>query len=94
MTIQLAIQTVHTSGVNWESVAVIVGSLVACLTFLGTIIERRNRQIRSDITGAVTHLGEVLGERLETKANVAALSGRVAVLEAERARRRRWRLHR
>ena len=94
MTGQLVLQTVHTTGVNWESVAVIVGSLVACLTFLGTVIERRNRQIRSDITGAVTHLGEVLGERLETKANVAALSGRVAVLEAERARRRRWLLGR
>lgn len=87
---QLALQTVHTTGVNWDSVGIIIGAVLACLTFLTGLQERRNRQIRGDITEAVAHLGEVLGERLETKANVAHLTARVAVVEAEQRRRWRW----
>lgn len=85
-----AMAVVHATGVNWDSVGVIVGCVVACLTFLAGIQERHNRKIRGDITDAVSHLGEVLGERLETKTNVAHLSARVAVVEAEQRRRWRW----
>jgi len=86
----IALETVRTTGLNWQSIGVIVGTIIACLTFMVLVQERRNRAVRQDITEAVTHLGDVLEERLETKTTVAALAARVAVVESETRHHRRW----
>lgn len=86
--VSLAIQTVHTTGINIGSIAVIVGTVIAGFVALGTWQERRNGMIRTEITGAVDHLGEVLSERLETKEKVADLAREVAELKGSLATRR------
>jgi hypothetical protein len=73
--------TVHTTGLNWESLGVIITAIVAAAGLLITVQERRTKAIRDEIKEAVDHLGQVLTERLETKGSVAVLSERVARLE-------------
>jgi hypothetical protein len=62
---------VHTSGINWESVSVIVGGIgtfiLAAMIWVISLIEKRNRAIRNEITGAVNNLAIVLEAKLETK---------------------------
>jgi N-glycosylase/DNA lyase len=77
-----AVSTVHTSGINWESVSVIIGSVVAALVFLVSLQERRAATIRNDIGEAVNHLAEVLTAKLETKDVVNSLKVDVAALKA------------
>lgn len=77
----LAAQAVHTVGVNWESVSVIVASVVAAVGAVAAYIRR-------SVKGSIDNLAQVLTERLETKTTVAALTTRVAVLEVERRARR------
>lgn len=81
------VQTVHTSGVNWASVSVLVVSIVGCFIAVATYIDKRagTRQdnIKDNIQGSVDHLSQVLMERLETKDNVNALRVEVAQLKTE-----------
>lgn len=83
----IAIQTVHTTGINWSSVAVLIISIVGCFIGVAAYIDRRSaaRQdsIKDNIQGSVNHLSEVLMERLETKDNVNALRVEVAQLKTE-----------
>jgi hypothetical protein len=53
VTIAEQVQTVHTSGVNLESVVTIIGSVVAILT---VIFGLATRYISSRITGAIDRL--------------------------------------
>lgn len=61
----------HTSGINWESVAVIVGGIgtfvLGALIWVVQLIERRNRAVKDEITNAVNNLATVLEAKLETK---------------------------
>lgn len=83
----VAVQTVHTSGINWGSIAVIVCTIVACFIGVATYIERkhtlRNETIKDDIKESVDHLAAILLERLETKENVNALRIEVERLRSE-----------
>lgn len=77
------IQTVHTSGINWESIAVIAGVLLTIVTaFVGWIGKR--------ISQAVDNLSEKLELKLETKDAVNAINTRLTRVEqslADRGRR-------
>ena len=84
------VQAVHTTGVNWESVAAVAGTVITGVTVTITVLERRSKAIRSEIRESVDGLREMLSERLETKERVAGLAQRIAVLETERNMRRRW----
>jgi hypothetical protein len=75
------VTTVHTSGINWESVSVIGGFVIAAMTFLMLLMERRNTQIKNDITSSVNNLGTILEAKLETKQTVAGISERLARIE-------------
>jgi uncharacterized membrane protein YgaE (UPF0421/DUF939 family) len=76
-----AVQPVHTTGINLESVATIVGCVIVVMTFVLSIMERRNRAIRDDIKNSVDHLSEILLAKLETKDNVAKLQADIAGLK-------------
>jgi hypothetical protein len=90
--IGVAVQTVHTSGINWESVSVIVGTLgaflLAFMVWIVGLFERRNRAIRTDISQAVENLAVVLTARLETKDAVNQLRVEVAQLKGQIERER------
>lgn len=84
----LAEQVVHTSGLNVESLAVIFGGVAAMLTVGLAFVDRRARrreqaltEIKSEITGSVDHLSEVLLAKLETKENVAQINSRLSRIE-------------
>jgi peptidoglycan hydrolase CwlO-like protein len=83
----VAIATVHTSGVNWQSIAVLVVSIVGCFIAVATYIDKRagSRQemIKDEIQSSVSHLSDVLSERLETKENVSALKVQLAQLQGQ-----------
>lgn len=87
--IPLAVQTVHTAGINWESIAAIVGALVASITYLDFRQTRKQNGIRTEIREAVGNLGQVLDARLESKEKVAQLTERVAKVEGELDNERR-----
>jgi len=70
----LAEATVKTSGVNWESIAVIA---TAVLAIFGAFTSWIGRQI----THAINDLSDKLLSRLETKETVNSIERRVTVLE-------------
>jgi hypothetical protein len=76
-----ALVAVRTTGINWESVGVIVGSVVALIAFLVSVQDRRNATVQHSIQESVDHLSDVLIAKLETKETVAKLSERIARLE-------------
>jgi hypothetical protein len=78
----IAQATVHTSGVNWESVSVIAGVIVATMAFFVGVVNRRSDAVRGEIKEAVDHLSEVLVGKLETKDAVNSLAQRVTRIEA------------
>jgi hypothetical protein len=82
------ISTVHTSGINWESVGTILGGFAGVGGLILAIVGRISKSIRAEIKESVDHLAEVLNERLATKEAVSKLETEVAVLQ-ERDRRRR-----
>jgi len=84
----IAQATVHTTGINWESVGTMLGGFAAFAGVLVAIVNRRSKIVTKEIGEAVDHLAEVLNERLATKDTVSDLATKVAVLE-ERDRRRR-----
>ena len=91
-------QTVHTAGINWESIGAIAALLaVAVTTILWALTrreqkadtrehmaEQRNNEIKQEIAASVNHLSEVLLAKLETKETVARISERLARLESAR----------
>jgi hypothetical protein len=75
-----AITTVHTSGINWESVATIVVSVVVSLsTIFGLIARSMAKYVASHIATSIDRF------RIDV---VSALADRVASLEASRRRNR------
>lgn len=76
-----AAAAVHTTGVNWESLGVIIAAIATGCTIFFTISERRSARIERQITGAVNGLSDVLLAKLETKETVSALRVTVAELQ-------------
>lgn len=66
----LAIQTVQTSGINWESIAAIT---VAITTVMSLLLGILNRSVGNQITAAMNNL------RIEV---IAKLETRIAILES------------
>jgi hypothetical protein len=88
----LAIQTVHTSGINLASIVTIVTAFAAVTGILITLMtrraDRREKQhdkemaeLRQDFTEGLSNLGKILSARLETKDVVSAMNARLARLE-------------
>ena len=76
-----AIATVHTTGINWGSVAVIVGSMTGTLSIIfGLIFRSLAKYVANRITDAINKL------RIDV---ISALEARVMALEAEHPHRRR-----
>lgn len=84
----LSSSIVHTTGINWESVAAIaaVGAILQAGFFW--VIARRDKvrsteteQTKQEIAGAVNHLSEVLLAKLETKETVSAINARLSRVE-------------
>lgn len=80
--------TVHTSGINWESIGAITAVMTAAVAFITWLIARRDNraeirsnEIKVQISDSVNHLGEILTARLETKETVARISERLARVE-------------
>lgn len=69
----LAYTTVHTTGINWDSIGAIGGVVIAAMGFIYALMERRSRTIKNDITSAVGNLETVLVAKLETKDAVTDL---------------------
>jgi hypothetical protein len=67
-------QTVHTSGINWESVAVIAGVILAIITAV-------TGWIGHQITNAVSDLSEKLELKLESKDKVSTIDLRLTQVE-------------
>jgi uncharacterized membrane-anchored protein YhcB (DUF1043 family) len=92
MLLAQAVQTVHTSGLNIESLATILAgfaTVVAVLIgFVSRRLDKRDAQhakeveeLRRDFTEGLTHMAEVLNARLETKEAVSGISSRLARVE-------------
>jgi hypothetical protein len=88
----LALQTVHTTGINVASLATILGGFAAVaavmMSFINKRIDRRDRKheeeirfLRSDFTAGLANLCEILSARLETKDTVAAINVRLSRIE-------------
>lgn len=84
----LSSATVHTSGINWESLAAIAGILVIVQSALFWVIARRDKkredqseEVKVLIADAINHQTEVLLSKLETKETVAKISERLARVE-------------
>jgi hypothetical protein len=88
----LAIQTVHTSGINLASLATILAGFAATaglmMSFINRRIERRERQheaevagLRQDFTDGLANMCAILSARLETKDTVAAINARLSRIE-------------
>lgn len=80
--------SVHTTGVNWESVGVIAAVVGVAFSILVWIINRReakaqtrNEVIKDEIKNSVDNLSVILLAKLETKEKVAQISERLARLE-------------
>lgn len=73
-----AIQTVQTTGINWESVVTLVCSIVAALSIIiGAFIRYQSKAIAT----AVDNLGTKLEGKLESKEKVNDLAIRLSRLE-------------
>jgi hypothetical protein len=82
----LSVQTVHTSGVNWESLGVIISALVfvfGLVTWRQAQSDRKNERTKNEITVSVDNLRDVLLEKLETKENVNQIRVDMAGLKAD-----------
>ena len=94
----VAVQSVTTHGVNWESITVIVIPIVGCLVGIATFLDSRSSkreahrekfttdlqtQFKDEITTAVAHLSEVLLERLETKEAVNQIRVEIAGMKQQ-----------
>lgn len=77
--------TVHTTGINWESVLVLVGAIV---TILSVVIGAFLRQQGNAIKNAMNNMTVMLEAKLETKEKVAEIARDVAVLKTRLDNRR------
>lgn len=77
--------TVHTTGINWESVLVLVGAIV---TILSVVIGAFLRQQGNAIKNAMNNMTIMLEAKLETKEKVAEIARDVAVLKTRLDNRR------
>jgi F0F1-type ATP synthase membrane subunit b/b' len=72
-------------------VSVIVGGMgvfiLGALTWIIALIERRNKNIKDEITSAVNNLATVLEAKLETKDAVSQLRVEVAELKGQLAKK-------
>lgn len=86
---------VQTTGINWESVGVIIAALTVIVTIMLYVLSRKDRrqhdssvqlearfsEMQQEFTTAINHLSDVLMAKLETKESVARISERLARLE-------------
>jgi len=86
----VATAVVHTTGINWQSLGVIIAAVATLIGILTWHISRRDAQHRAQIlrqeeriTHSVDDLRAVLLEKLETKENVAAIRIDMATLKAD-----------
>lgn len=77
--------TIHTTGINWESVLVLVGAIV---TILSVVIGAFLRQQGNAIKNAMNNMTVMLEAKLETKEKVAEIARDVAVLKTRLDNRR------
>jgi len=88
---------VHTTGINIVGVLAILIPIISCLVGIAIFLDQRNtrreakreqfveqiqRETKDEITSAVTHLSEVLLERLETKEAVNQIRVEIAGMKA------------
>lgn len=87
-----AVTTVHTSGLNIESLATILAGFATVVGVLIAFVSRRLdkrdtahsrevEELRKDFTEGLNHMAEVLNARLETKQAVSAISDRLSRVE-------------
>lgn len=69
--------TVHTSGINWESLITVISAIVVAVSVIVGGFTRYQSKI---ISAAVDRLGERLESKLETKEKVAELAREVSEL--------------
>lgn len=82
----LATEVVHTTGINWESLGVIVAALAfafGIVTWRQTQSDKRQREQKEEITTSVDNLKDVLLEKLETKENVNQIRVDMAGLKSD-----------
>lgn len=84
----LTVNTIHTSGINWESVTAIASVVVIVQAAFVWLISRKDKkreeiqeQTKQEIADSVNHLSEVLLAKLETKDTVSAINARLASVE-------------
>ena len=77
----LATATVHTSGINWESVGTIAAVFLSAFLAVGAYVRR-------SIKGSVDHLADVLEARLTPNEEFDKLRDRVTVVETVLRERR------
>lgn len=74
-------EAVKTTGLNWESLSVIVGAFAAVAAVMLTWTEHRAVNQKTQIADAVNYMAQVLEAKLETKEVVTQISIRLARLE-------------
>jgi hypothetical protein len=79
--IALVAETVHTSGINWESITTIIGSIVVIMSAVFTAIAR---YVTSKVTTAINDF------RVDVIAKMDERLVKLEILADERARK--WRL--
>lgn len=82
----LASEVVHTTGLNWESLGVIIAAFTFIFTAFTWFIVRRDSQNdrqKNETAQAVKNLETVLLEKLETKENVNQIRVTLATLQAD-----------
>ena len=62
-----ATSVVHTTGVNWQSVLTITGSIVTLLTILGALV---GRYIANRITAAIATFQNAVVSKLDTRLTI------------------------
>lgn len=71
------VAAVHTTGINWQSIGVILTGVA----ITGGFIAYLNRSLTTRITAAVTGLSDSLEGKLETKDTVTAINIRLTAAE-------------
>jgi hypothetical protein len=65
-------QAVHTTGVNWQSVIVIVASIVTILSLLGAAV---GKYVANRVTGAINEFQIAVVQKLDTR--LVAVEGKL-----------------
>jgi hypothetical protein len=86
---------VHTTGINWESILTIIGSMIGItFTVFGILWhyqtrreerqDKRFEELRTDFTDGLKGLGDILEAKLSTKDSVSDINARLSRIEGER----------